>query len=138
MGKHTARVTENDDYVAMLQRMIRRLEDRAVADPAMLSQVIMLAQRLAEIPNVVIATSAARYSSDPLSAPSAGEIAAMLGMKKQSASDRRKIGDRILFERQMGVDTMPQRERAARTRAARHAEETLAGWLQRRDEHAAS
>ncbi len=127
------RVTENDDYIAMLQRMIRKLEERAVDDPAVLAQVILLAQRLAEIPNVVIAKSAAAYQLDPYAAPSAGEIGRLLGMKKQSVSDRRKIGDRILFERSIGEDTIPQRERAARTRAARHADEALADWLERRE-----
>jgi hypothetical protein len=128
------RVTENDDFIAMIQRMIRALENRAIDDPAILAQVIMLAQRLAEVPNVVIAKSSAAYSIDPRRAPSMGEIADLLGMKKQSASDRKKIGERILFERSMGEDTIPQRERAARTRAARHAEDTMADWFARRDE----
>jgi hypothetical protein len=135
MGKHS-RVTENDDYVAMMQRMIRGLEKRAIDDPAILAQVILIAQQLAEIPNVVIATSAARYSNDPYSAPSAGELARLLGMSPQGASQRRARGDRTIFERQMGIETMPQRERAARTRAARHAETTLSSWLTRRDEAA--
>jgi hypothetical protein len=128
------RVTENADFIAMIQRMIRALEVRAVDDPSILAEVIMLAQRLAEIPNVVIATSAARYKADgPMAAPSAGEIAGLLGMTKQSASERRKVGDRILFERQMGEETIPQRERAARTRARKHAETTMAEWLDRRE-----
>ena len=128
---------ENDDYVAMMQRMIRALERRAIEDPAILTHVILLAQRLSEITDVVIATSAARYSNDPYAAPSAGEIARMLKMTKQSASERRKRGDRTLFERQMGIETMAQRERAARTLAAKHAETTLSSWLTRRDEAAA-
>lgn len=127
------RVTENAEYVAMAQRIVRGLEARAIEDPSILAEVIMLAQRLAEVPNVVIATSATRYSLDPMSSPSAGEIAALLGMKKQSASERRKLGDRILFERSMGEDTVPQRERAARTRARKHAETTMAEWLTRRE-----
>lgn len=126
------RTTENDDYVAFAQRVVRGLERRAIEDPAMLAQIILIAQQLAEAPNVVIATCAARYSSDPYSAPSAGEIARLLGMTKQSASDRRKIGDRIIFERTMGEETIPQRERAARTKARRHAETTMAEWLARR------
>lgn len=140
MGKHSAedkpreqRVTENGDYIAMMQRMIRRLEQRTIDDPAMLAEVIMLAQRLAEIPNVVIATSAARYKMDPYKSPSAGELGRLLGMTPQSASERRKVGDRILAERAMGEDTIPRRERAARTRARKHADEMLAAWLERRD-----
>lgn len=127
------RVVENDEFVAMLQRMIRALEQRAVNDPAMLAQVIMIAQRLAEIPNVVISTSAARYAMNPYRAPSAGEIARLLGMAKQSVADRRKLGDRVLMERAMGEDTVPQRERLARTLAAKHAETELSAWLERRD-----
>lgn len=126
------RVTEDDQYVAMLQRMIRGLERRAIDNPAILAQVLLLAQQLSEVTNVVIATSAARFSNDPFSAPSAGELARMLKMSKQSASERRKTGDRILFERAMGVETMPQRERAARTKATNYAEEKLASWLERR------
>lgn len=134
MADKAKRVTENAQYVAFVQRAIRGLEARAIEDPSILAEVIMLAQRLAEIPNVVIATSAARYATEgPYAAPSAGEIATMLGMKKQSASERRKIGDRILFDRAMGEDTVPQRERIARTLARKHAEETMADWLGRKD-----
>lgn len=126
------RITETSDYIAMMQRMIRSLETRAVDDPSVLAEVIMLAQRLAEVPNVVIARSAAAYATDPHKAPSAGEIGRLLGMAKQSVSERRKVGERLLFERSMGEDTIPQRERAARTRARRHAETTMADWLERR------
>lgn len=128
------RITENDQFVAMLQRMIRALENRAIDDPAILAQVLMLAQRLAEIPNVVIATSAVRFANNPLAAPSMAEIGRLLGMTKQSASDRRKIGDRIIMERALDIDPIPQRERAARTRAAKHADETLAEWITRREQ----
>jgi len=126
------RVTENADYIAFLQRGIRGLEARAIDDPSILAEVIMLAQRLAEIPNVVIATSAARYSNDPYSSPSANEISAVLGMSPQAVSQRRKIGDRTLFERQVGEETIPQRERIARTLARKYAEDTMAAWLQRK------
>lgn len=124
---------ENGDFIAMLQRMIRALEIRAMEDPSVLAEVMMLAQRLAEVPNVVIASSAARYALDRYASPSAGEIAGMLGMTKQSVSERRKIGDRTMMERAMGETTMPQRERIARTLARRHAETTMAAWLERRD-----
>lgn len=126
---------ENDDFVAMLQRMHRALERRAIDDPSFLAAMILLAEQLSVSVNVVIASSAARFAMDPHAAPSAGEIAGMLGMKKQSVSERRKRGDRELFERQMGDDTMARRERLARDRARKHAETTLAAWLERRDEH---
>lgn len=128
---------ENDKYIAMMQRMIRALERRAIDDPSILAHVIMLAQQLAEITNVVIAESSAAYASDPHRAPSAGELARMLGMSKQGASQRGIRGQRTIFERQMGMETMTQRERAARTRAENHARTTLETWLTRRDEAAA-
>lgn len=126
--------TQNADYIAMLQRMIRALEVRAIDDPSILAEVIMLSQQLSEITNVVIATSAARYQSEgPMAAPSAGEIARLLGMSKQGAAARRKLGDRTLFERQMGEVRMATRERAARTKARNYAEETMGDWLSRRE-----
>lgn len=133
MTEKIKRVVENDEFIAMMQRQVRALERRATDDPAILAQVIMLAQRLDEITNIVISRSAARYKIDPYAAPSAGEIARMLKMTKQSASERRKTGDRIDAERAMDIEPISKRERAARTRAARYAEETMASWLQRRD-----
>jgi hypothetical protein len=135
-GKHKRpkRVTENADFIAMFQRMIRTLEARAVSDPSILAEILMLAQRLDQVPNVVIARSATQHAMDPMRAPSLNELAAVLGIKRQSAQDRRKVGDRILFERAMGEDTVPQRERRARTLARKHAEATMADWLARKDE----
>lgn len=124
---------EDDKFVEMIQRNIRALEERAVDNPVILAQVIMLAQRLSEITNVVIAQSATRYSINPMSAPSMKELARMLKMEPSSASQRRKLGDRVLFERSMGQETMTQRDRAAQTRAANHADESLASWLERRE-----
>jgi hypothetical protein len=129
MATTTTTPVENDKYMAMMQRMVRALERRAIDDPAMLAQVLVLAQQLNEITNVVIATSADAYRADPFKAPSMMEIARMLGMTKQSASDRRKIGDRIIGERlaMLGVTGMTQarRERNARQAAAKHAAETM-------------
>jgi hypothetical protein len=136
-AKRAPRVTENADFVAMMQRQIRALETRAADDPAMLAQVIMLSQRLNEVANVVIAKSASTYKINPFKAPSMMEIARMLGMTKQSASDRRKIGDRILADRMaeaagLGTFADAKRERAARERAAEHAAATMPEYLTRR------
>jgi hypothetical protein len=137
VAKHR-RATEDEDYVTMVERMIRALERRAEENPAILPRVIRAAQRLSDVPDVVIARCAVRYAQDPYSSPSAGEIARLLEMKKQSVSERRKRGDRVIFERQMGQDTLTQREREARTRAAQHADTTLESWLTRRAERLGS
>lgn len=127
------RVTENADFIAMIQRLIRALEARAIDDPSILAEVMMLAQRLAEIPNVVIARSAARYATEgEYAAPSAGEIGRLLGMSKQGVSQRRTRGDDVLLQRMMGEQTAPHRERIARTLARKHAEATMAEWLERK------
>lgn len=133
MAKRVKRTIENDEFVAMVQRMHRAMERRAVDDPTVLMQMIMLAEALSASVNVVIATSAAKYAMDRYAAPSAGEIALMLGMSKQAVSDRRKRGDRELFDRQMSTEPMSRRERLARTAAQAHADKLLAGWLARRE-----
>jgi len=138
-AKHT---TEDSDFVAMMQRQLRALEARAINDPALLPQVLMLAQRLAEIVNVVIATSADTFRVDPYAAPSMGECARVLGITKQSASDRRKLGEQVIAGRlaELGVESfaLARREREARERAARHAAETMPVYTERRHLRAVS
>jgi type IV secretory pathway TrbL component len=129
------RVTENDDYIAFVQRVVRGLEKRAIEDPAILAHVLMVAQQLSEIANVVVATSAARYKLDPYASPSMGECAAVLGITKQSASDRRKIGDKILAERLVASQqenySRARAEFAARQRAAAYAAQKMPEWARR-------
>lgn len=133
--KRPKRPVEDADFLAMLQRQLRALEVRALNNPEVLAAVVdVLQPRLAEIPNAVIAQCSARYADDPRSAPSAGEIARLLGISAPAASQRAARGERILFERSMGEGSIPQRERAARTKAQRRAADQLAGWLARRDE----
>lgn len=124
--------TENDQFVSFAARIVERLEQRAHDDPSILPAIDLLAERFAEIVPVVIAQSAARYSQDPRLSPSAGEIAALMGVKKQSVSERRKKGDRIVLERAMGERTVRRRDRVARTIERKHADATLAGWLERK------
>lgn len=119
------RVTENDDFVAMMQRMIRALEVRAVNDPALLAQVMVLVQQLSEVTDVVIAKSAAAYQRDARLSPSMSECAAILGFSKQAASVRRAKGEAIIAKRLAahGVASLAAAkvERKARQRAAEHA-----------------
>jgi hypothetical protein len=128
-----ARVTEDREFVAMLGRMIRRMEQRLINDPSCLPEVIELGQALMDAPNVAIAMNAARYSSDPFSAPSANELARLLDVARQTVQDRRKKGDKIIFERQMGVGVLRVSQRQAATLAAKRADEALSAWLERKD-----
>lgn len=128
---------ETPEIIAGIQRQIRALEERCIDDPAYLAAVVLLAQQLSEVVNVSIAANMAKRAAAPAAerpyvAPSGHELAALLGMKPQSITDRRKLGDRVLFERQMGEGTMAQRDRLARTLASKHAETELAEFLARR------
>lgn len=144
MGKHSAAeeyvpprkrgvFTENDRFVAMVVRMVDSLERRLMDDPSVLVDVDLLAERFAELVPAVIAYHAARYAQNPRLSPSAGEIAALMGTKKQSISERRKKGDRVLMERMLGEPTVRRRDRVARTVARKHADATLASWLERKE-----
>jgi hypothetical protein len=93
-------VTEDDAFLKMIWRMVRALELRTIANPLeMLSQVVALTQRMSEIANVAIAINSARHMLNPMSAPSMIECAHAMGIKKQSASERKKIGERVIAER---------------------------------------
>lgn len=132
----TKKTVETVEFIAMMQRQIRALERRVVDDPANLAHVLLLAQQLSEVVNVTISESAERYALDPRNAPSMAECASILGIKKQSASDRRKIGDRIREERlaAAGVESFAaaKRERAARQAATEYAEQAAPEWAQAR------
>ena len=126
---------ETGDYLAMMWRLVRALEARTIDDPSVLPQVVALAARLTEVANVAVATNAARYALDPRRGASAGECARALGISKQSVSDRRKLGERIIAERLAAAVGMHHseaaRERAAITAAAESAAEPLAGYRAR-------
>lgn len=129
-------VVENDEFVAMLWRMIRALEARAIEDPSLLPQVVALVQRLSEVTNVVIAANAERYAVDPRRGASMIECARMLGVSKQAASQRRALGIAAMGDRIDRAGAIrfaeAQRERAAITAAAEHATTNLVEFRARR------
>lgn len=126
---------EDADFVAMLWRMVRALEARAINDPALLPQVVALQARMAEVANVTIATSAARYAVNPHSAPSMAECARTLDISVPAASQRRKVGDRIIGERVTAAGAAKfseaARERAEIERAEAHAVVSLEAYKAR-------
>lgn len=131
--KHTIDGTE---YVAMLWRMIRALELRAIDDPELLPQAVALAQRLDELVNVALAANAERYAVDPRLGASAAECGRILGASKQAASQRRARGKAIMAARVAAAGAIPfaeaKRERAAIDAAAEHAVTNLADFRARR------
>lgn len=132
-------VVENEEFVAMLWRMVRALEARAIEDPTLLTQVVALAQRLSEITNVTIAANAERFAIDARRGASMAECARVLGISKQSASERRARGVAVMSQRIDAAGAVrfaeAKRERAAITAAAEHAVSSLADYRAR---HAAA
>lgn len=131
--KHTI---DGSEYVAMLWRMIRALELRAIDDPELLPQAVALAQRLDELVNVALAANAERYAIDPRRGASAAECGRILGASKQAASQRRARGKAIMAARVAAAGAIPfaeaKRERAAIEAAAEHAVTNLADFRARR------
>lgn len=90
---------DDEEYVAYCYRIVRALEARAIENPFILPHVVELQARLAEVANVVIAANADRYKVDPRRGASMMECARLLGISKQSASERRKNGAAALLAR---------------------------------------
>lgn len=86
------RITEDDEYLRMMWRMVRALEARAIERPENLPQIVELQERLGEVVNVAIAANAERYAIDPMLGASMAECARILGISKPSASERRARG----------------------------------------------
>jgi hypothetical protein len=135
------RVTENSDYLAMLWRMIRALEARAIDDPEVLPQVIALAQRLAEVVNVAVTVNAERFAIDPMMGASMAECARVLGISKQSASERKARGREVIDARVEAAGAVrfseARREREAIETAAQFAVTQLAEYRARHAQRAA-
>lgn len=129
------RVTEDAAFVAMLWRMVRALEARAINNPEVIPQVIALAQRLAEVTNVAISVNADRYAIDEHMGVSMAECARILGMTKQSASERRGRGRAVIETRLEAAGAVrfseARRERAAIEQAAEYAAVNLADYRAR-------
>ena len=123
------RVVEDTEFIEMLMRLARALEYRACERPENLAQVLVLVQRFNEIINVAIAVNAARFALDPMMGASMAECGRVLGIKKQSASDRRAVGERIIAEREAAAGAVKfseaKREKEAINDAASHAAEAL-------------
>ncbi|HEY9250891.1 MAG TPA: hypothetical protein VIO38_17240 [Rariglobus sp.] len=126
---------DNDEYVAFVLRIIRKLEQRAIGDACLLPQMVLIAQRAAETVNTAIAANAELYAIDPKLGASMMECARALGIQKQSASDRKKLGEKLMAERIEAAGGVSfaeaKRERAAINKAKEHAEKEMADYIAR-------
>lgn len=90
---------DDADFAEFLLRMIRNWEERVIGNPEMLAQQRVIAQRCAEISDVVIAVNAARYAVDPRQGVSMLGCARILGVGKSEASRARARGVAIMGDR---------------------------------------
>lgn len=140
-SRHTV---EGPQFVAMLWRMLRALEVRAIDDPELLPQIVELAHRLDEMVNVAISANADRYAIDPRRGMSAAECGRILGASKQAASQRRARGREVMMRRidSAGVvhfskkgrkiSSETARELDAIEQTERHAAVSLEAWRARK------
>jgi hypothetical protein len=97
--RRTDRVTEDAEFLAVVFRFVRALEARAIENPELITGILALQERLREVPDVVIAVCAERYAQDQHWAPSMMEIARLIGVSKQAASQRRARGVSVMDAR---------------------------------------
>lgn len=149
--RDTGRVTEDAAFLAMFWRLVRALEERTIERPENLPQVLALVQRFNEIVAVAVAENALRFAADPFSGASMAECSRALGIKKQSGSQYKERGTRILEQRlaaaldAAGVGNLDSRRRSAEaareaaaiTAAAQYAVVEMATWIERRASRAA-
>jgi hypothetical protein len=127
---------DDEEFGMYLLRIIRAWEARCIENPEMLAQNVMLAQRFAEITNVVIAANAERCAIDPRRGASMLECARILGLSRSTASERRARGVAIMADRidRAGAARFAEakRERAALDEARVHAVTYLSDYHARR------
>jgi len=120
----------------MMWRMTRALEARTIDDPELLPQVIALAQRLAEVVNVAGSGQRRPVRHRPAPRRVDGRMRPVLGISKQSASERRHRGAEAIDARVTAAGAVrfaeAHRERAAIDAAADYAVANLAEWRARR------
>jgi hypothetical protein len=89
MGRHRRTDTETSDYIAMMHRFTIALGDRIAADPAALVHVPGLVAALTEQVNrgIFEANKGEQHYSQ-------NEIGQILGMSRQAAAKRIKLGER--------------------------------------------
>lgn len=112
--KRPPRITETEEYCAMLHRMIDALGVRLADDPAGLVHVEPLREHLRDAMNLAIA-----INQEKPRGYSFGELAKILGMKRESVYERAVKGRALLAEARarLGVVSLREHRRARLDRA---------------------
>ncbi|GAA2211764.1 hypothetical protein GCM10009850_072240 [Nonomuraea monospora] len=113
-SRHRRRVVETEEYVAMLHRMVDALARRLSDDPVGLVHVEPLREHLRDAMNIAIA-----LNQEKPRGYSFGELAKILGMRRESVYERAVKGRARLAERRarLGVTSL-RRHREARLQQA--------------------
>lgn len=129
------RITEDEDFLLMMWRMVRALELRTINNPELLTQVVALTQRLSEVVNVAIAVNAQRFAVDPRRGASMRECARTMGISAPSAKERKDRGEAVMNARIEAAGAVKfseaAREREAIEEAAQVAVASLAEYRAR-------
>lgn len=104
-GKHRKRVVETEDYIAMLHRMIEALARRLADDPVGLVHVEPLREHLRDAMNTAIAINQGKPRGY-----SFGELAKILGIKRESVYERAIKGRTLLAEMRTRLGVVSLRE----------------------------
>lgn len=112
--KRPQRVTETEEYVAMLHRMVDALGVRLADDPAGLVHVEPLREHLRDVMNTAIAVNQERPRGY-----SFAELGRILGMKRESVYERAVRGRALLAEARarLGVVSLREHRKARLERA---------------------
>jgi ADP-dependent phosphofructokinase/glucokinase len=104
-------VIDDEDFVAMMFRLVRRLEKRAIDNPAILATIRALGHRLDEVVNVAIAANAQNYAKDPRLGASMQECADILEVSRTAASKRAARGRLVMLNRIVDAGAVPFAEK---------------------------
>ncbi|GAA4981905.1 hypothetical protein HD597_004000 [Nonomuraea thailandensis] len=128
-GRHRRRIVETAEYVAMLHRMVDALAKRLSDDPVGLVHVEPLREQLRDAMNIAIA-----LNQEKPRGYSFGELAKILGMRRESVYERGVKGRALLAEMRarLGVTSL-RRHREARLQEAALPDRRPAGGHHRAD-----
>ncbi|MGW0807956.1 hypothetical protein [Nonomuraea sp. NPDC002799] len=105
--KRSPHVVETEEYVAMMHRLVDALGVRLADDPAGLVHVEPLREHLRDAMNTAIATAQERPGN---AGYSFGELAKILGIKRESVYERAVKGRALLAEARARLGVVSLRE----------------------------
>lgn len=98
-GREAKHRISDEKYAAMMLRLVRGFEKRAMYNPAILPLAQVVEKRMGEVVNVACAFQALRFRRSPFLGLSKAELAKVLCVKESSMSQRISIGLATMAER---------------------------------------